>query len=213
MKILIVGSTASLEEARLKFGSGHGFDRIDDPTKMNAADESDVVFDFAIHHHPEAASAYHAYPRMPVFLNTSFLRLGSLNVRTGMFGFCGLPSLFNRDRLEISCTNRGDESLVKSICEKLNTPYEIVADRAGLVTPRIICMIINEAYAAEEDGTATRSDIDLAMKLGTNYPYGPFDWSQRIGISNVVRVLEAAHRDSGDERYVPVRSLVKGTEI
>ena len=62
-------------------------------------------------------------------------------------------------------------------------------------------MIINEAYYTVEEGTATCEDIDLAMKLGTNYPYDPFEWTQKIGIRNVCQVLSAVFENTKDERY------------
>ena len=62
-------------------------------------------------------------------------------------------------------------------------------------------MIINEAYFAIEEDVASRTDIDLAMKLGTNYPFGPFEWSQRIGIKNVYQLLKAVFESTQDERY------------
>jgi len=84
---------------------------------------------------------------------------------------------------------------------KLVTEFVCVEDRVGLVTPRVICMVINEAYYTLEEGTATRNDIDLAMKLGTNYPYDPFEWAKRIGIKNVIELLEAVYSDTQDDRY------------
>jgi 3-hydroxybutyryl-CoA dehydrogenase len=62
-------------------------------------------------------------------------------------------------------------------------------------------MIINEAYYTVQEGTASREDIDLAMKLGTNYPYGPFEWCQRIGIKYIFELLTAVYEDTKDERY------------
>jgi 3-hydroxybutyryl-CoA dehydrogenase len=70
-----------------------------------------------------------------------------------------------------------------------------------MITPRVVCMIINEAYFTAEAGTASREDIDTAMRLGTNYPYGPFEWAQQIGVKHVYDVLTAVHRATGDERY------------
>ncbi len=70
-----------------------------------------------------------------------------------------------------------------------------------MVTPRIICMIINEAYFAIEENVASRNDIDLAMKLGTNYPYGPFEWCDKIGIKNVYELLNAVQMYTKDDRY------------
>ena len=70
-----------------------------------------------------------------------------------------------------------------------------------MVSPRVICMIINEAYFTFEEGTASREDIDLAMKLGTNYPFGPFEWADKIGLANVCKLLKAVYEDTGDARY------------
>ena len=41
----------------------------------------------------------------------------------------------------------------------------------------------------------------MAMKLGTNYPYGPFEWADKIGLENVCELLKAVYRDTGDPRY------------
>ncbi len=46
-------------------------------------------------------------------------------------------------------------------------------------------MIINEAFYTVMEGTATREDIDTGMKLGTNYPMGPFEWAVSWGITNI----------------------------
>ena len=108
----------------------------------------------------------------------------------------------NRELLEVSIGRESDMPFLDEICKKLNTKYALVADSVGLVTPRIICMIINEAYYTVEEGTATRTDIDLAMKLGTNYPYGPFEWGNKIGLEHVYDLLKAVHEASNDERYL-----------
>ena len=61
-------------------------------------------------------------------------------------------------------------------------------------------MIINEAYHALDEEVSTKEQIDIAMKLGTNYPYGPFEWSEKIGLKNVVQLLQ--NLATQDERYV-----------
>ena len=42
-------------------------------------------------------------------------------------------------------------------------------------------MIINEAFLALQEGVSTKEEINTAMKLGTNYPLGPFEWVEKIG--------------------------------
>ena len=70
-----------------------------------------------------------------------------------------------------------------------------------MVTPRVVLMIINEAYFPVQEGTASKDAINQAMKLGTNYPMGPFEWCVKIGIKDVYEMLEAMYQDTGDERY------------
>jgi 3-hydroxybutyryl-CoA dehydrogenase len=54
---------------------------------------------------------------------------------------------------------------------------------------------------AAQEGTASRADINTAMRLGTNYPMGPFEWCDKIGIRHVCGVLDAVYRATGNERY------------
>jgi 3-hydroxybutyryl-CoA dehydrogenase len=121
--------------------------------------------------------------------------------RTIKFGFCGLPTLLNRRLLEVSLYQEADRAKLAEACAALGTDYRVVADRVGLVTPRVICQIINEACFTVQEGTATMQDVDLGMKLGTNYPRGPFAWANAIGVERVYAVLEALWQDTHDERY------------
>ena len=70
-------------------------------------------------------------------------------------------------------------------------------------------MIINEAFYAKGDGVSSERDIDTAMKLGTNYPFGPFEWGRLIGMKNIYALLKKL--SSGDERYTPASALEKET--
>jgi len=78
---------------------------------------------------------------------------------------------------------------------------EIVGDVVGLVAPRVVSMIINEAAFAVMERVATPHDIDAAMKLGTNYPHGPLEWADDIGLDHVVLLLDALYNEYHQERY------------
>jgi 3-hydroxybutyryl-CoA dehydrogenase len=68
------------------------------------------------------------------------------------------------------------------------------------IVRRIELAIINEAYHAAGEGVAQPPDIDRAMKLGSNHPYGPFERAATLGLRNVVtglRDLELRY----DERF------------
>ncbi len=205
MDILIVGTQDQAEECRQKFAGAHTV-RTHSRTEASKSLPGDIVFDFAVAKSVEQTSAYAHVPAVALFLDTSIVRLGDQMRHIGepqypVFGFCGLHSLVNRDILEVAVREKKDYEMLKTVCQELGTDFRIVSDQAGMVTPRVICMIINEAYYTLEEGTATREDIDLAMKLGTNYPYGPFEWGERMGLGNVVRVLDAARKEYADKRY------------
>ena len=205
MNIVVIGSADRAAECRLKFGEHHNW-RVFAGTAPAFDQRSDVILDFVTPTDADQIKHYPANGSSLVLFDTTVVRLSGI-VGQGklgkewVFGFCGLPTFVQREVLEVSKLPESQVDLLSSACENLGTAFELVADVPGLVSPRVICMIINEAFYALEEGIATREDIDLAMKLGTNYPFGPFEWSERIGLSNVVRVLNAAYKDSGDDRY------------
>ncbi|MEL7236310.1 MAG: 3-hydroxyacyl-CoA dehydrogenase family protein, partial [Chloroflexota bacterium] len=86
------------------------------------------------------------------------------------------------------------------------TPHT-VTDGVGLVRARIVCCVINEAFTAMHEGVATADDIDRAMRLGTNYPHGPFEWTELIGIETVLAVMEGLFAEWGEDRYRPAPLL------
>lgn len=213
MKILVVGEPAHLSECRLKFPD-HDVKHVESHDEGDVLiSDGDVVFDFIIDRHPERFQMYALKP-VRVFLNTVLSTLGSLTqsfsrqLKCTAFGFNGFPTLFNREFLEVCVLRNDDVAPLEKICSALKAEYLLVDDRVGLVTPRVICMIINEAYYTIQEKTATREDIDLAMKLGTNYPYGPFEWCEKIGLKHVYELLDALYRDTHDERY-KISALMK----
>jgi len=77
----------------------------------------------------------------------------------------------------------------------------------GFIYPRIISMIINEAYFAREDQVATAQAIDQAMRYGVHYPAGPFALAQKIGSKSIVALLDELAASTGDLRYQVCQQL------
>jgi 3-hydroxybutyryl-CoA dehydrogenase len=77
----------------------------------------------------------------------------------------------------------------------------VLADAPGLVLGRVLCQIVNEAHFAVQEGVGTAEDVDTAMRLGFNWPRGPFEWAEAIGHARVVACLDALHAELGEERY------------
>jgi len=84
-----------------------------------------------------------------------------------------------------------------------------VADGPGLVRARIVCALVNEAATALAEGVATAREIDVAMRLGTNYPYGPLDWGDRLGLDLVLGVMRGLQDEFGEDRYRPCPLLTR----
>jgi 3-hydroxybutyryl-CoA dehydrogenase len=84
-----------------------------------------------------------------------------------------------------------------------------VKDAPGLIFARILSLIINEAARSLDEGVAPAEDIDTAMRLGVNYPSGPLKRADRIGLDDVLAVLEGLQRETGEDRYRPAPLLVK----
>jgi 3-hydroxybutyryl-CoA dehydrogenase len=83
----------------------------------------------------------------------------------------------------------------------------VVGDGPGLVRARTVCCLINEAVSALQEGVATPADIDTAMKLGTNYPHGPLEWADTIGLDTVLGVMVGLYTEWGEDRYRPAPLL------
>lgn len=76
-----------------------------------------------------------------------------------------------------------------------------VQDTAGLVVARTLAMLINEAADAVQQQVCTPEGADTAMKLGVNYPAGPFEWLARWDAGAVVALLEHLDAVYRGERY------------
>ncbi len=76
-----------------------------------------------------------------------------------------------------------------------------IQDSPGLIVARTIAMLINEAADAVQQDVCTATAVDQAMKLGVNYPQGPFEWLHSWGIKPVVKLLDSLSTFYRGERY------------
>jgi 3-hydroxybutyryl-CoA dehydrogenase len=82
-------------------------------------------------------------------------------------------------------------------------------ERGRAILMRILSLIINEAVEAVFLGVATPEAIDLAMKNGVNYPHGPLEWADMLGIPTTLKLIEELYHEYGDDRYRPSPLLKK----
>jgi 3-hydroxybutyryl-CoA dehydrogenase len=139
----------------------------------------------------------------PVFINSVVQTLSDLTTAENVYRINGWATFLNRQVWEIA--GNVDEH-IKSLFNSLHIKINMVRDEPGFITARIIAMIINEAYFTVEDNVSTKAEIDTAMKLGTNYPYGPFEWAELIGTANILALLQKIN--TTDSRYQPAALLI-----
>ena len=151
----------------------------------------------------ENSAVDYATTTKPVFINSVITTLQELHTPVNVLRINGWHGFLQRAVWEIAGTI---DNSSKMIIEKMGKKIITVKDEPGLVAAKIIAMIINEAYFAWGDDISSKAAIDTAMKLGTNYPYGPFEWTAKIGINNIYNLL---HKLSlSDKRYQPAPALI-----
>jgi 3-hydroxybutyryl-CoA dehydrogenase len=119
----------------------------------------------------------------------------------------GWPGMLERGVHELVVPDAQVAEQVAQLYEKLGWSFRMAPDIPGMITARILAVVINEAWYTWQEGVSSKEEIDTAMKLGTNYPMGPFEWGARIGLDRVVELLDVLSET--DPRYIPAKSLKK----
>lgn len=159
-------------------------------------------------------------PLLSLCLTVSATQVASWTRRPGrVVGFAALPPLTRGAPAELAIPLSGDSTALKpakAYLEGIGLQIEVVRDAVGMVLPRILCALINEAAFAVMEGVASPEDIDTAMKLGTNYPRGPLEWGDLLGLDLVVAVLdalEAEHRNGAYRAAPLLRQMIRAGHL
>ncbi|MBL4802127.1 MAG: 3-hydroxyacyl-CoA dehydrogenase [Emcibacter sp.] len=85
--------------------------------------------------------------------------------------------------------------------QALGKKVSVIDDCPGLIVMRIIAMLANEGSDAVYQGVTTPEGVDIAMMNGVNYPKGPMQWAQDIGLEHIFSTLDALSSFYGEDRY------------
>jgi 3-hydroxybutyryl-CoA dehydrogenase len=145
-------------------------------------------------------------PEVPLFVQCADVALSEaaawVQHAERLIGFDGLflggevLTVIDAGRLVPEIKTRADE-----IIGTLGKQPFWVKESPAMVLPRIVCQLVNEAAFAELEGVADGATIDLAMRLGVNYPHGPREWGNAIGYDKVLAVVDHLYEEYHEERY------------
>lgn len=165
------------------------------------------VFDLCLDEYPERLAAYAPHAHLFVVGGAVKRSLGEMAaaleapLKCRLAGINALPFFLTKQAWELSCRSNQAIDELQKLLKSWEIDAHIVDDRVGMVTPRIVAMIVNEACFTVQEGTADQAGIDQAMRLGVNYPGGPFEWVQKIGAKHLYEVMLRMAEDTRNGRY------------
>ena len=177
---------------------GIEWQRVNDTADFDQYKNADAFFSLIDNQIPAGFNAL----AKPVIINSVVQTLAGL--APNVYRINGWATFLSRQVWEIAGAASG---AIESVFKALDIKINFVKDEPGFISARVIAMIINEAYFALEDNVSSKVEIDTAMKLGTNYPFGPFEWCKMIGAENILALLQQLYLT--DSRYKPSQFLIK----
>jgi 3-hydroxybutyryl-CoA dehydrogenase len=178
---------------------------ISDPASFDRHTDADAWIDLLFDGKKERITRLQQLLPKPVIIDAVSSTLKDLP--GGFVRINGWTTFLKRPVLEAAAGDAVEQRVVESIIGGFGKTVAWVPDVPGFVSARVVSMIINEAYFALAEQVSTKQEIDTAMKLGTNYPFGPFEWSEQIGLKNIGELLEVLEKDQS--RYQPAMLLQK----
>ncbi len=193
MKILVFANDMSWNEL-IAGSSGIEWIRAENIDSFASREGTDAYFNLS----ENITETDYSFLKKPVFINSVPVTLQKITTAENVIRINGWNGFLKRNSWEVAgkLTSEG-----MAVLKAMNKNVIIVPDEPGFIAARIISMIINEAYFAKSENVSTEKEIDIAMKLGTNYPYGPFEWAKMIGIKNIYVLLKTLSET--DTRYKP----------
>lgn len=199
---IILKATEVQKQVFLARGIPTGIDVLT-PDELPAHSSVAAYFDLLFE---EEGPAFSNITDVPVFVNAVIATANQLPANCIRIN--AWNSFLERDLLEMAVGKNNRFALqAEQLIQALGWKYQWVPDVPGMIAARVIAMIINEAYFGLGDEISSKKEIDIAMKLGTNYPFGPFEWSEKIGLGRIHALLSKLSESS--RRYLVAPALTK----
>jgi len=152
--------------------------------------------------------------------NTSGIPIGLLASATkrpdkviGMHFFSPVPMMRGLEVVKSLLTSEETIKVSLDLGKSIGKETVVVKDSPGFITNRIIPLVMNEGAKLLEEGLASMEDIDKIVRLSFNWPMGPFELCDLVGVDVGVDLLEGIYQQTGWERYKPAPLLKRMVEI
>ncbi|HLM65421.1 MAG TPA: 3-hydroxybutyryl-CoA dehydrogenase [Acidimicrobiales bacterium] len=146
--------------------------------------------------------------------NTSTLPVIEIGAETdrpdkvvGVHFFNPAPAMSLVEIIRTLVTSDETVAEVRAFVEACGKDAVEVADRAGFIVNALLFPYLNNAVRLLENGTASRDDIDTAMKGGCNFPMGPLALLDLVGLDTSLAILDALYAEFRDPNYAAVPHL------
>ena len=184
-------------------------DWINSSKEFSSYPDADAIMDLLFEENGYDVAVLQSFLRKIIFINSIAKTISEIDLP--LIRINAWPGFLKRNIAEIACRDGTNKKEVEKILSLLNKKTEWVPDIKGFISARVVSMIINEAWFALDENVSTKEEIDIAMKLGTNYPYGPFEWGKKIGLKNIAGLL--SELSLTEKRYLPATLLIKEAAI
>ncbi len=202
---LVVLADEGLKEELLAQGTGENVqvEWVSAPGSLVHQPDADGYIDLLYNEEENRSNYLEKLLPKPVIVNAVI----STGLPTDFIRINGWKTFLKRPVVEASCHNKLLQPEAEKIFSAFNKKTAWTPDIPGFISARVVAMIINEAYFSLAEEVSTKEEIDTAMKLGTNYPYGPFEWGEKIGLKNILALLYELSKEQ--QRYNPAPLLKK----
>jgi len=211
-----------MQRGRVKLDDGDRImRRIEVTTSLDDLAATDFVIEAVVENEDAKVALFQKLdricpPQVIFASNTSSISITRMGARTsradrfiGMHFMNPVPAMRLVEIIRGLATSPETYDTTRHLAERLGKDTMTAEDFPGFIVNRILLPMLNEAIYTLYEGVGGVSDIDTAMKLGTNQPMGPLELADLIGLDTCLAIMEVMHRVFGDDKYRPCPLLKK----